>query len=377
MATSRSEPSASAMSLPVQVQASSLPAPRASRKRSRSSGDLEESLDVFWSSLRQAPAEASTLYQASLRLRQLQEAVEKRLVTCSVDILTPHEAVEFIFSRRVRLVKIVRNDFSEDEDETNEDLPSQAPSNAQASAPRGATSVRGTLVEENGINGSVAVANPASRVQEPALAAPAVTTADGSVGAQKAELKDRKTLAALFQVGRADRCLVVCTALGLKGSVSRYSLEFRLTTATSASRPSAGSESAGTVADGSDGGKSRGIEILLRCVSSDKEANTVKWAAWEALKSRFASDLRPVADFARSVIVSGVFSELRRRFAAEESDSDDESAGLVTTISHCWMMAQAILPTSEGLLSARNPQHRPASVDAPAAAAGPRLSAEL
>jgi len=224
------------------------------------------------------PPDAHALLLAAQRLHQLQVAVEKRLAACSVDSLTPHEAVEFIFKRRVRLVRIARNDFEDDGSGGEGDSRSASAGSASklpSATPRG---------------------------------------------------KAQRELVAHFQVGK-ERLTAVCRAEGPHGPDSRYSTELR---------PTWG----------------KGSEVLLRCASWDQAACAADWAAWEALRGRFAVDLRPTVDFARSVVLLGVFAELQRRFAREESDSEDESPGLVSTISICGMMAAAALPTQEGRLLA-------------------------
>jgi len=203
-------------------------------------------------------------------LHQLHSAVEQRLGDCSVDSLTPHEAVEFIFRRRVRLASIAKNDF----EEVSDDEASQS-GNGGAAKPR----------------------------------------------------KTRRELVAHFRVGK-ERLTMTCWAEGTLGPESRYGAELRPAGAT-----------AGDAA-----------KPLLRCASWDQAASSVDLDAWESFRGRFGLDRRSAADFARAAVLLGIFAELRRKFAQEESDSEDGLPGLVSTISICGMMAEALLPTSEDRL---------------------------
>jgi len=248
------------------------------RKRARSigTGSLEEPLMVLQAFLEHAPGpshDAHALFQCRQRLQDLQDLVERRLMACAIESLTPHEAIEFIITRRVRLARVVKNDF-EDNDEESQD-------------------------EKDQVN---------------------CEHADGK--------KDRRDLIAVFQVGRGERLTMVLRVEGPSGPACRYSMELRL-------------------------GVGRG-ESLLQCASWDQSLSEVGWQAWEELQARVAFDRRPVADFTRGVVLLGVLAALRRKFLKEESDSDVDAPGLVTSLSICGMMAEALLPTSEVLLSQRN-----------------------
>merc|ERR1719401_2580461 len=98
------------------------PMPR-QRKRARASsgGDLEVVLERCDAMLAEAAPDACTLWLAVRRLQQLQASAERRLAGCPVDGLTPHDAVEYIYRKRVRLARIVRNDFEEEDSSGSEE----------------------------------------------------------------------------------------------------------------------------------------------------------------------------------------------------------------------------------------------------------------
>jgi len=247
------------------------------RKRSRNDDDLDGLLDRFEASLKESPSNPHALLVTASKLQQLQVAVEKRLASSSVDGLTHHDVIEFIFRRKVRLLRIARNDF-EESGSNDEDASLSAGSTSKLRSPR--------------------------KKEAPRI------------------------LVAIFQVGR-ERLAVLCQAEGAKGCDSRYSLQVRLTQASG-----------------------QNVTVLLKCASWDEASSEVNCTAWEALRARFGLDKRPAIDFARGVVLHGVFTELRRRFSSEESDSEDECPGLVSTISICGMMAAGALPTLEGRLLA-------------------------
>mmetsp|Transcript_28863 Transcript_28863/g.56444 ORF Transcript_28863/g.56444 Transcript_28863/m.56444 type:complete len:298 (+) Transcript_28863:119-1012(+) len=246
------------------------PSSQRGRKRPRSGEDLEGILERFGDALTGTSADAHTLLVAAKRLHQLQLAVERRLCECSVDSLTPHEAVEFIYKRRVRLASIAKNDFEEVSDE-----------------------------EASGSGGNGIASHPT---------------------------KTRRELVAHFRVGK-ERLTMTCWAEGPPGPESRYYAELKPAVATGDA-----------------------VKPLLRCASWDQAASSTDLDAWEALRGQFAVDRRSAADFARSTVLLGIFAELRRKFAKEESDSEEGSPGLVSTISICGMMAEALLPTPEDRL---------------------------
>ncbi|CAK0897765.1 unnamed protein product [Prorocentrum cordatum] len=65
------------------------------RPRVEADGGFSDLLGRFEASVQSAPAGAGALLEAWRQLQQLQASVERRLVTCSIDSLTPHDAVEF------------------------------------------------------------------------------------------------------------------------------------------------------------------------------------------------------------------------------------------------------------------------------------------
>lgn len=87
------------------------------RKRPRLDDDAESLLDKVEVVLKDALPDPPGLFRVTQRLQQLHQAFEKRLVNCHVDNLTPHECLEFILRRRVRLAKVVKNDFEDEESE--------------------------------------------------------------------------------------------------------------------------------------------------------------------------------------------------------------------------------------------------------------------
>jgi len=241
------------------------------RKRPRSCEDLENILERFEDALKYTSPDAQTLLVTAKRLSQLHAAVGRRLGDCFVDSLTPHEAVKFIYKRRVRLASIVKNDFEEDASDEEASL-------------------------SGGGNGKGNASKPT---------------------------RTRRELVAHFRVGK-ERLTLTCWAEGPPGPDSRYCIELRPAVATGgAAKP------------------------LLRSASWDKAESSVDWDAWEVLRSSFGADRRSAADFARGTVLLGIFAELRRKFAQEESDSEEGSPGLVSTISICGMMAEALLPTPE------------------------------
>lgn len=265
--------------------------------------DLDSLLSHVEAIVTKGQPDAQSLLQAQQRLQLLKVLVDKRLASCTVDSLTPHEAIEFIYRGRVRLVKVIKNDFDEDKDDDDDgDSDDVGPKPAQP---------------------------------------------DGS------NRKTRPELVVQFAVGR-DRLVFACRSEG-QGPESRYSFELRL------------------------GASGRG-DLLLRCASWDQAFTRVDWSAWEALRGRFEVDRRQVVDFTRGVVLHGIFAELNRRYAREESDSEAEAPGLVSTISICGMMSEAALPTSERQLAVQRvpadraaglpPMPPPAGAALPLAAAG-------
>lgn len=231
------------------------------------------------------PPDAHALLLAMERAQQLQAALATCLLACPIDRLTPHKAMEFIFQRRARVMKIKKNTFDVDAEEDDEELD----------------------------------------------------------GAATAGAPERREVEVLFQLGK-DRLAVLCVAgrasasgSSAEGSVflgvaARYTLEVRLV-----SHPK--------------------DELLLRCHSWNQAAGVVSVPSWEALRTRFQLDRRSAVDFARGLILLGVFPALNRRFARESSDSEDGAPGVVSTLSVCEMMAGALLPSGEGrLLVARPPR---------------------
>jgi len=252
-----------------------------SRKRGRQEGDLESILELFEAQLAGAiqlrPPDPHALLLAIQRLQALQGTVEKRLEHCTIDSLTPHDVVEFIFGRRVRLVSIMKNDFGADVSTDDDD---------------------------DDKSGSLSLAPGSKPV------------------AAKTPPPFRRLLVH-FQVGR-ERLVAECRAEGPRGDGSCYAFLVRLVQPHQA--------------------------LLLRCVSLDQSSGFVAWDEWEGFRTRLDLDKRPVVDFARGVVLVGMFGELRKRFGRQESDSEDEGPGLVSTLSVCGMMAAAMLPTSEGRL---------------------------
>lgn len=355
------------------------PQPR-TRKRPRPNGgiNLEGLLIRCEAFLRETAPDAHTLLLAARKLQQLQAAAESRLAGCPVDGLTPHEALEFIYRKRVRLMRIVRNDF---EDGSGDEAGSASaagpgttacgatadPAAAASSLSTGTSTTTCTSAGVSASAGTGAVAGtdagagagytagpcpaamPAAARDNQGTSGP--TDANGLVAgscvvAAAAEAVRKRELVAHFQTA-SDRLAVACRAEGLAAVPgSRYVVEVRL----------AGSLGNGRVA------ATKG-QVLLRC-ASDQEAPVVQWSTWEALQGRCgAFDRRHVADFARSTVLMGVFAELRRRFAREQSDSEDNSPSLLSTISVCEMLARAELPAAEGRPSAAPPS--PAAADAP------------
>lgn len=277
-------------------------------------------------------ADAHGLLQASRDLRKLQTWVEKRLARCTIDCLTPHEVVEFVYRRWVRVPRIERNDFEADDDreassssagepggQRHPGIPSLTLGGATASTnPASGHAFAG----EGGCLAGVAPAAAAAAVAAtPATAGDGAGAGPGAAAAATGTAWRQRQLVARVQVGR-DRLEMTCCSETAPGLVSRYVLEIR--------SPGA---------------------LMLRCMSgSEATEGHVDWAAWGSLRRRFDMDRRLASDFARSVVLLGAFGELQRRFARAESDSEDDAPGIVTTLSVCSMMAAAVLPASEGRL---------------------------
>lgn len=268
------------------------------RKRYR-----EESLDGLLDQLEELAAAAEgagagqladpqSLIVAMKRLQQLQANLEKRLAKCAIDNLTSHDAIRHIYRRRVRLVKVVINEFRSDSDAETDSASDQG-------------------------------------------------TAKKALADRASNSKARKKFVAKFMVGK-EMVELICGAerpgqpeeLGSGGdslssrATPRFSCHLRL-------------------------GDEAGGAVLLHCASWEPTGNSVDSSAWESLHGRFGSDKRLVLDFARDVVSLGVFAELQRKFAREESDSEDEIPGLVSTLSRCAMLAESALPRSEGRLGAQ------------------------
>jgi len=259
--------------------------------------------------------DAGGLLAARTQILQLQMEVERRLVACPVDGLTPREALEFIFRRRVRLLQVVKNEFAHSDNDDDDD-------------------------DDSSDSGSGASQATGSGTQSATEDCPPVLKTN------------RKEIVVSFRVGGL-RIDVACSAEGPKQRAEpRYSFELRKVSTASASDSEASSP-----------------VVLLSHASWDPVRTLIDWKAWEELRSRCgAEDRRPVEDFVRDIVFLGIFAELRRRFAHVESDSDDEVPGVVTTISVCGMMAERVLPSPEGRLSRRGGDEPTAGSDQEAGA---------
>jgi len=301
------------------------PQPRPSRKRLRANGggDLDGVLERLEEALRNSPQPPGQLLVAAQRLQQLQACVERKLACCRVDCLTPHEAIAFIYSKRVRLIKIARNDFEDASD-------------------------------DDGATGAAAAASAAGAASAAAGAGAASAGAGSTGGGAQVPTIRSRSLVAHFQVGRA-RISAACRADSLVDSAapsggslpSRYVAKLR-----ALPQPAAG-----TAANGEGAPTERG-QVLLKLHSWDQALSVIEWPAWEALRGRSGNfDRRPAADFAWDIALLGVFRELRRKFAKETSDSEDEAPGIFSTLSTCEMMASAVLPSA----TTRPPEPAPAT----------------
>lgn len=144
---------------------------------------------------------------------------------------------------------------------------------------------------------------------------------------EKREKGTGKELVVQFQVGK-DKVVVTCKVETPPGGDPMYTFDIRR------------------------GGKGE-QQALLRCCSWDEAETRICWEHWQAMRAKFDVDKRQLTDFARAVTLLGMVSELQRRYAKEESDSEDELPGLVTTISICGQMADAAMPTMDSQLALR------------------------
>lgn len=287
------------------------------RKRPRASGghDLENCFDRFEVALGSEPADAGQLFFALQRLNVLQSSLERRLSNCSINNLTPYEAAQFIYSRKVRLLRIVRNGFEDSNEENASSTDSQVDAAADGSAIGG---------PQSGCS--------QSRVETDER--------------RKNTVRNRQ-IAAHLDVGRR-RISVICRVdifpLTNHGSAKAYILEALL-------RPPQERTS----------GSSKIPEVqkpqpkrIFHCNSMNEASTSIDWDLWQELQDFSGQfDQRSRSEFARAVMLQ-VFAELRRKFAsgsADSDESDNDGFSLIATLMTCEMMAQAALPSQSSRLA--------------------------